>query len=203
MFVRSSRHVHPEARVERLLTLELLGFALVLCLAIGELTACSSPTPLTPAEAAAATKTVDQTNAAANAVANSRYRTYRWMTSAEMAKHGLGNDPTMRGGRRDEVEQSIDAELASRGYQKGEPADFTVTFSDAYLDTNVASPLFGAPIYPNPQERFTIVFFDAQTGRLLWRGWGTEDLKNGKQSGKAIVLAVSHALAQMPVPLAP
>jgi len=86
---------------------------------------------------------------------------------------------------------------------KGDPADFTVAFSDVYLDKEKALGNTGIDIVKGPEEKFTIAFFDTQTGKLLWRGWGKEKLSGGQPDDKQIALAVSHALADMPVPLAP
>jgi len=60
----------------------------------------------------------------------------------------------------------------------------------------------GIDIHRNPEEKFTIAFFDAQTGRLLWRG-GREALREGQKSDEGTIIAVTNALEDMPVPLAP
>jgi hypothetical protein len=89
------------------------------------------------------------------------------------------------------------------GYQQGDPADFTVAFSDVYLDKEKLLGNTGIGIVKGPEEKFTIAFFDAKTGKLLWRGWGKEKLSGEQPDNKRIALAVSHALEDMPVPLAP
>jgi hypothetical protein len=60
-------------------------------------------------------------------------------------------------------------------------------------------------IYRTPEEAFSILFLDARTRRLLWRGTGREHLRgeSGQQSDEAIETAVYHALDDMAVPLAP
>jgi Domain of unknown function (DUF4136) len=179
----------------------LLKTCLAAALLLG-LAGCSSSAKLTPQQAAAATQMTTEMNAAAAAVANSRYRTYRWLSPEEMETHRLGYDPTLDPGTRYEVEQTVDDELVKMGYRQGDPADFTVAFSDIYLDPEPMTPL-GIQIYRNPEERFTIAFFDARTGHVLWRGWGKEVLNGIRQSGEELVLAVNHALEDMPVPLVP
>jgi hypothetical protein len=101
------------------------------------------------------------------------------------------------------------------------------TFSNAYIDRNRAAPggpfgveavemtagsggsrveaYSGMEIYRTPEEAFTIVFLDAQTRQLLWRGTGTEQFasEGAQQSDPGITAAVYRALDGMPVPLGP
>jgi hypothetical protein len=142
-------------------------------------------------------------NAPNAAIASSPYRTYRWLTPEEMTAHRLGYDPAMDPELRREVEESIDDELANKGYQEGDPADFTVAFTEMYLDPDRTIPSTDVEIARNPEEKFTIAFFDAQTGHVLWRGWGSEALSGSQQSNKRVALAVSQALEDMPVPFSP
>jgi hypothetical protein len=196
-------------------------------LLLGIVPGCQKPTKLTQQEAVIAEQTTEQMGASAAAVAASRYRTYRWMTDEEMVRYRLGYDPTMDAGTRYAVEQAVDDDLADKGFQRGEPADFVVAFSDVYIDRNRSAPgwAFEGPgmeategvsgsqmqayddmeIYRTPEEAFTIVFLDARTRRLLWRGKGREHFgsESGQQSDAAIEAAVYKALDDMPVPLAP
>ena len=169
----------------------------------GILAGCGSPTKLTPQEAAIATEITNEMNAANTAVTGSRYRTYRWLTPEEMTAHRLGYDPTMDPATRYEIEQTIDDELAKKGYRKSDPADFTVAFTDIYLDKDRLATFADIEIYRYPEEKFTVAFFDAQTLRLLWRGWGKEVLSGGQQGEEQVILAIDHALVDMPVPLVP
>jgi hypothetical protein len=180
----------------------LLRSCLATAFVFGLLAACDSPAKLTPQEAAIATEVTKEVTTTNAAIAGSRYRMYRWLTPEEMAAHQLGYDPTMDPGTRYEVEQTIDDELANKGYQKGAPADFTVAFSDSYLDPSTMT-VIGIDIHRTPEEKFTIAFFDAQTGRLLWRGWGKEDLSENQASDEGTIIAVTNALEDMPIPLAP
>jgi hypothetical protein len=188
---------------------------------------CQKPPEVTQQEAAIAAETTEQMSASATAVARSRYRAYRWMTDEEMVRYRLGYDPTMDASTRYAVEQAVDDDLAEKGFQRGEPADFVVAFSDAYIDRNRSAPgwAFEGPgieategvsgsqmeayddmeVYRTPEEAFTIVFLDARTRRLLWRGTGREHFRSesGQQSDATIETAVYHALDAMPVPLAP
>lgn len=189
---------------------------------------CHGSPKVTPQEAAIAAQTTRQMNASpAAAVAGSRYRTYRWLTAEEMVRYRLGYDPTMADNTRYAVEHAVDDNLADKGFQRGEPADFVAAFSNAYIDRNRAAAggpfggeaieatagsggsqveaYSGMEIYRTPEEAFTIVFLDAQTRQLLWRGTGTEHFasESGQQSGPAITAAVYRALEDMPVPLAP
>jgi Domain of unknown function (DUF4136) len=196
-------------------------------LLLGVVAGCQKPAKVTQQEAAIAADTTEQMNASAAAVARSRYRTYRWMTDEEMVRTRLGYDPTMDAGTRYAVEQAVDDDLADKGFQQGEPADFVVAFSDVYIDRNRSDPgwPFEGPgidaiegvsgsqmeayndmeVYRTPEEAFTILFLDARTRRLLWRGTGREHFRTveGRQSDQAIATAVYHALDAMPVPLAP
>ena len=196
-------------------------------LLLGIVAGCQKPAKVTQQEAAIAAETTEQVNASAAAVARSRYRTYRWMTDEEMVRYRLGYDPTMDAGTRYAVEQAVDDDLADKGFRHGEPADFVVAFSDVYIDRNRSAPgsAFEGPgieategvsgsqmeayndmeIYRTPEEAFTIVFLDARTRRLLWRGRGREHFggESGQKSDAAIETAVYHALDDMPVPLAP
>jgi hypothetical protein len=166
-------------------------------------TGCSSPAKVTSQDAAIATQTINETSSTATAIGKSKYRTYRWLTPEEMTAHQLGYDPGLDLKTREQVTEAVDDELANMGYQQGDPADFTVAFSDVYLDKEKALGNTGIDIVKGPEEKFTIAFFDTQTGKLLWRGWGKEKLSGGQADDKRIALAVSHALEDMPVPLAP
>lgn len=202
-------------------------FAVSLCFT-GLIAGCQSSKPISSQEAAIAEQITQQVNTPkAAAVAASRYRTYRWMTSDEMVRYRLGYDPTMAPATRSAVEQAVDDDLADKGFERGEPADFLAAFSNVYIDRNraAAGPGFlgaelqlsdspkgtqveaysGMEVYKTPEESFTIVFLDAQTRQLLWRGTGTEKFATeaGQQSNAAIEAAVYQALNNMPVPLAP
>ena len=161
----------------------LLACVLLLMIVAG----CQKPPEVTQQEAAIAAESTEQTSASAAAVARSRYRTYRWMTDEEMVRYRLGYDPTMDAGTRYAVEQAVDDDLADKGFQRGEPADFVVAFSDVYIDRNRSAPggAFEGPgieategvsgsqmqayddmeIYRTPEEAFTIVFLDANDKR--------------------------------------
>ena len=154
-------------------------------LLLGIVAGCHEPAKVTQREAAIAAQTTEQMNTSAAAVARSRYRTYRWMTDEEMVRYRLGYDPSMDAGTRYAVEQAVNDDLADKGFQRGEPADFVVAFSDVYIDRNRSDP--GWPfearvstpskasagsqmeayndmeVYRTPEEAFTIVFLDAQT----------------------------------------
>ena len=196
-------------------------------LLLGMVAGCQKPAKVTQQDSALAQATTKEMNASAAAVARSRYRTYRWMTDEEMVRYRLGYDPTMDAGTRYAVEQAVDDGLADKGFQPGEPADFIVAFSDVYIDRNRSDP--GWPfegqgidpiegvsgsqmeayndmeVYRTPEEAFTIVFLDARTRRLLWRGTGREHFRSveGRQSDEAVISAVYRAVDAMPVPLAP
>ncbi|MBK8209964.1 MAG: DUF4136 domain-containing protein [Rhodospirillales bacterium] len=196
-------------------------------LLLGVLAGCQKTPKVSPQEQAIAAQTAQQMNIEPAAVAQSRYRKYRWMTDEEMVQRRLGYDPTMSGGTRFEVEQAIDDDLADKGFQKAEPADFIVAFNDVYIDRSRSAPggaFMGTEVeatggvggsqmeayddmevYRTPEEGFTIMFFDASTRRLLWRGTGREHFASmsGTQSDDAIETAIYHALDDMPVPLAP
>src|SRR5512132_127471 len=202
--------------------------SVVVCgLLLGLVAGCQKPAKVTQQEAAIVEQTTEQMSASTAAVAGSRYRSYRWMTDEEMVRYRLGWDPTMSAGTRDTVEQAVDDDLAEKGFQRSEPADFVVAFSDVYIDRNRSAPgwAFEGPaieatggvggsaieayddmeVYRTPEEAFSIVFLDARTRRLLWRGTGREhfESESGRQSDEAIETAVYHALDDMPVPLAP
>src|SRR5512132_1875552 len=199
--------------------------SVVVCgLLLGLVAGCQKPAKVTQQEAAIVEQTTEQMSASAAAVAGSRYRSYRWMTDEEMVRYRLGWDPTMSAGTRDAVEQAVDDDLADKGFQRGEPADFVVAFSDVYIDRNRSAPgwAFAGPeieatggagssqveayddmeVYRSPEEGFTIIFLDARTRRLLWRGSSREHLGgsgSGQQSDESIEIAVYHALDDMPV----
>ena len=166
-------------------------------------TGCSPSAKVTAQDAAIATKTMNETTSTATAIAKSHYRTYRWLTPEEMTAYQLGYDPGLDSATRQDITRAVEDELANMGYQQGDPADFTVAFSDVYLDKEKALGNTGIAIVKGPEEKFTVAFFDAHTGKLLWRGWGKEKLSGDQPDDKRIALAVSHALADMPVPLAP
>ena len=202
-------------------------FIVGLLLLPGVVAGCQKPQKVTPQELTIADQTTAAMNDTAAAVAQSRYQRYRWMTEQEMVRSRLGYDPTMSSGTRFAVEQAIDDDLADNGYRKAEPADFVVAFNDVYIDRNRSSPgdMFLGPamegtggtggstmeayedmeVYRTPEEGFTILFYDAKSHRLLWRGTGREHFASmaETQSDPAIETAVYHALDPMPVPLAP
>ena len=200
----------------------------VVCvLLLATLAGCQKPAKLTKQEAAIAEETTEQMSASAAAVARSRYHTYRWLTDEEMVRYRLGYDPSMSAGTRYAVEQAVDDNLSDKGFQQSEPADFVVAFSDVYIDRSRSAPggAFEGPamevtegvsgsqmeayndmeVYRTPEEGFTIIFLDAGTRRLLWRGTGREHFASmaGTQSEQAIETAVYHALEDIPLPLAP
>lgn len=86
---------------------------------------------------------------------------------------GPGPDSATRGA----VTQTVEDALANMGYQQSDPADFRLAFSDVYLDRNKPLANTGIEIVKQPEEKFTIAFFDAQTGKLLWRGWGRAEAR--------------------------
>lgn len=201
-------------------------FAALVCV-VGVIAGCQNEHPISAQEAATAAQTKQQMDAPTGAVvAASRYRSYRWLTAEEMVSHRLGYDPTMAASTRYAVEQAVDDDLAGKGFQRSTPADFLVGFNNAYRDRNraAAGPAFlggaielnegdggehveaysGMEVYKTPQETFSIVFLDAQTLRLLWRGAGTENFasESAKQSNERIEAAVYRALSDLPVPLA-
>src|SRR5512144_3071652 len=110
------------------------------CLGSAAADRCRLPEACEGDAASIAAETTEQVNASAAAVARSRYRTYRWMTDEEMVRYRPGYDPTMDAGTRYAVEQAVDDDLADKGFQQGEPADFIVAFSDVYTDRNRSAP---------------------------------------------------------------
>src|SRR5512147_1107788 len=160
------------------------ALAVVCALLLGLLAGCQKPAKVTQQEdAIARQQTTGQMSASASAIAGSRYRSYRWMTDEEMVRYRLGYDPTMPAGTRHAIEQAVDDDLADKGFQRGEPADFVVAFNDVYIDSNRSAPgwAFEGPaieatggvggsqveayddmeIYRTPEEAFSILFLDA------------------------------------------
>lgn len=195
--------------------------------AMALLAGCQKPEKLTQADVAIANQTTADVYAENAAVVASPRHNYRWLTTEEMVRLRLGYDPTMSSSTRYEVEQAINDDLAQKGYQQAQPADFLIAFSDAYIDRNRSDPGplgvegFGVSIggaegvtesqteayddmelYRKPEETFTILFLDARTRRLLWRGTGKEVLEND-QSAEKIEAAIFRALDEMPQPLIP
>lgn len=193
--------------------------------AVALLAGCQKPEKLTQQDVAIANQTTAAVYAENAAVVSSPHRNYRWLTAEEMVQYRLGYDPTMSFSTRDEVEQAVDDDLAQKGYQQAQPADFLVAFSDAYIDRNRSDPGplgvegFGVSVgssegvtesqtvayddmelYRKPEETFRIVFLDAKTRHLLWLAIGKEVLGND-QSAEKIEGAVFRALDGMPEPL--
>ena len=188
---------------------------------------CQKPAKLTQQEAAVAAETTEQMNASAGAVAQSRYRRYRWLTDEEMVHYRLGYDPSMSAGTRYAVEQTVDDNLADKGFHRGEPADFVVAFSDIYIDRNRSAPggAFEGPamevtesvsgsqmqayddmeVYRTPEEAVYHHLSRCADAPPAVARQGTRALRSmaGTQSDEAIETAVHHALNDMPVPLAP
>lgn len=184
--------------------------------------ACQKSPKLSPQVVA---QTEAQLEVPVAAVEQSPYRNYRWMTDQEMINSRIGFDPTMSPDTRYLVERAINDDLAQKGYVEGQPADFIVAFNDTYIDRNRSDPYnpFLGPtledtggvggstmeaysdmeVYRTPEEAYSILFFDAKTHRLLWRGHGREHFATmaETQSNEAIEVAIYHALDPMPVPL--
>lgn len=195
--------------------------AVVAAVAIGP--GCESEPKISPQAAAVAEQTLQQMDQPSSAVTSSRYRTYRWLTTEEMVQARLGYDPTLSESTRSTVEDAVDDDLAQQGYQEGAPADFLVAFNDVYVDRNRMDPggpfdgpavevsesptgggvwgYSGLELYRYPEETFTILFLDAQTHKLIWRGIGVDKLTGFEQSPEHITAAVFHALDTMPQPL--
>ena len=194
-------------------------------LAVTVLAGCQKSPKLTQQDAAIANQTTAEVYAEQAPVVTSTHRNYRWLTSEEMVQYRLGYDPTTASSTRYEVEQAVNDDLAQKGYQQGRPADFLVAFSDAYIDRNRSDPGplgvegFGISVgsaegvtesqseayddmesFRKPEETFRIVFLDAKTRRVLWRGIG-KDVIDSAQTPEKIEGAVYRALDQMPDPL--
>lgn len=193
--------------------------------AVMVLAGCQKSPKLTQQDVAIANQTTADVYAEQAPVVTSAHRNYRWLTSEEMVQYRLGYDPTMASSTRYEVEQAVNDDLAQKGYQQGQPADFLVAFSDAYIDRNRSDPGplgvegFGISVgsaegvtesqsvayddmesFRKPEETFRIVFLDAKTRRVLWRGIG-KDVIDSTQTPEKIEGAVYRALDQMPDPL--
>ena len=170
----------------------------------GLVAACEHPSPkLTQQEVAIANATTSTMEAPDPAVAQSRYRTYRWMSPEEMLRYKVPYDPTMADGTRYAIQQAVDTNLASKGFQKGQPADFVVALSDVYLDNSRQAAGFGvmgeeftltadsqgvqSGAYQDQEqvrpasERLTFLFLDARTHRVLWAGRGNDVLVGVQQ----------------------
>ena len=179
----------------------------VVCLAAAGLTAgCTNrPAPIvTQQEVAIANATTAAMEAPNPAVATSRYRTFDWMSPQEMLRLKLPYDPTMSGGTRYAIQQAVNDNLADKGFQRGEPADFVIALSDVYFDNNRQAPGFGvlgeeftlnvdsqgtqSGAYMNQEEykpaseRLTFIFLDAKTYKVLWAGSGNDVLTGLEQT---------------------
>lgn len=170
----------------------------------GMLAACDHPSPkLTQQDVAIANATTAAMAAPDAAVAQSRYRTYRWMTPEEMLRYKVPYDPTMADGTRYTIQQAVDTNLTGKGFQQGQPADFVIALSDVYLDNNRQAAGFGvmgeeftfsvdsqgeqSGAYQDQEQirpagdRLTFLFLDARTHRVLWAGRGNDVLVGVQQ----------------------
>ncbi len=193
--------------------------------AVAMLGGCQKSPKLTSEDVAIANQTTANVYAEEAPVVTSDHRNYRWLTPEEMVQYRLGYDPTMASSTRYEVEQAVNDDLAQKGYQQGQPADFLVAFSNAYIDRNRSDPGplgvegFGISVgssegvtesqteayddmesYRKPEETFRIVFLNAKTRSVLWRGIG-KDVLDSTQTADKIEGAVYRALDEMPDPL--
>lgn len=165
----------------------------------GMASGCGPKPVVTQQEVNIANATTAAMEAPDPAVATSYYRVFGWMSPEEMLRLKVPYDPTMADGTRYAIQQAVNSTLSGQGFQLGQPADFVIALSDAYLDNNRQAAGFGVlgeeftltadsqgtqsgtymdqEQYKPASERLTFLFVDAKTHRVIWTGRGDDILK--------------------------
>lgn len=172
----------------------------VALLAAGLVAGCGGPEPIvTQQEVNIANATTAAMEAPDAAVATSYYRVFGWMSPEEMMRLKVPYDPTMTDGTRYAIQQAVNNNLTGQGFQLGQPPEFVIALSDAYLDNSRQAAGFGVlgeeftltsdsegvqsgsymdqEEYKPASERLTFLFVDAKTHRVIWTGRGDDILK--------------------------
>lgn len=173
---------------------------MALLMMVGVAAGCSDNPPIvTQQEVAIANATTAAMAAPDPAVATSYYRVFGWMSPEEMERLKVPYDPTMEDGTRYAIQQAVNDNLTGQGFQLGQPPNFVIALSDAYLDNSRQAPGFGVlgeeftltsdsagvqsgaymdqESYKPASERLTFIFADAKTHRVIWIGRGDDVLK--------------------------
>lgn len=150
----------------------------------------------------------------------SQYHTYAWMTEDLMT----GNDPLAAGYISplddERVRRAVETQLGLRGMQKvaRDRADLILAFNvtrrqkvktTVMADTNVYyAGTDGTYDYGGPgvttdvytEGTLTIQFFDHQTRKVVWAGWGSKRLSKKHEPPEVIQATVEHILLKYPPP---
>jgi hypothetical protein len=144
----------------------------------------------------AAAQTSAQTAPGANL---SAYRTYEWAATAPPA----GANPII-------VQQIIadfDAEMASRGYQKGQPGDLTLVLTLGSQDkTDIQTwGRFGlqTSVYQYTEGQMSLDVFDTKTQHALWHGQVSKTINPKKPDQSKISKAIDKLMTKFPGTAAP
>lgn len=124
----------------------------------------------------------------------SSYKTFAWASSAPPG----GMNPVMF----QQIMADIDAALAQKGYQKGEPGDMTLILTVGAQDkTDVTSwGRFGlqTSVYQYTQGQLSLDAFDTNSKQALWHGQATETVDPSKPKPSKIDAAVTQLMASFP-----
>ncbi|MDJ0951577.1 MAG: DUF4136 domain-containing protein [Alphaproteobacteria bacterium] len=123
----------------------------------------------------------------------SKYKTFAWVTDAPMLKSGSAKFRIPTEDVLKTIRATIESQLAAKGFQKADPADFTVAFMVGVRDmaliqhwatTGPTLPGHGSyrwygshPIqsrsatHEYKEGELSVDIFDAKTNRAVWHNW--------------------------------
>lgn len=133
------------------------------------------------------------------------YRTYAQETAQEAP---VGYELTSLAPEAEqEIRESVDEELAKRGYVQAPPgqADLVVRSASGWRKIEKAPTgqalIVGAPETEETQAELVIDIFDRATGDKVFHGFAREEVEPGKVKGKKISHTVSKVLEKVPTSL--
>ena len=131
---------------------------------------------------------------AAPGVNFSAYRTYIWANGSAAS----AANPVMQ----QRIVADFDAALASKGYQKAEPADLSLILTiGAQNKTDVQSwGRFGlqTSVYQYTQGQVSLDVFDTKTQKALWHGQVSETVNPDKPNPTKVDAAIAKLMQQFP-----
>ena len=134
------------------------------------------------------------TTDAAPGVNFSVYKTYTWVNTAPPG----GINPVQY----QRILADFDFALASKGYQKGEPADLTMALTiGAQQKTDIDSwGRFGlqTSVYQYTQGQLSMDVFDTKTKQALWHGQVSDTINPDKPNPAKVDLAIITLMGKFP-----
>ncbi len=124
----------------------------------------------------------------------SNYRTYAWVNAVPPA----GMNPIMY----QRITANLETALASKGYQKADPADLSLIVTiGAQQKTDIESwGRFGlqTSVYQYTQGQLSLDVFDTKTKKALWHGQVSRTINPDKPNPAAVDKAITKLMKSFP-----